>query len=54
MLDTIKVEYYYATLCLAEDSFLFLAERLLHDFISSLLLGRGTECFYVFTDFGLT
>lgn len=36
MLDTIKVEYYYATLCLAEDSFLFLAERLLHDFISSL------------------
>lgn len=36
MLYTIKVEYYYATLCLAEDLFLFLAERLLHDFISSL------------------
>lgn len=38
MLDAIKVKYYYAMLCLAEDFFLFLAEQLLHDFISSLSL----------------
>lgn len=35
MLDTIKVEYYYAMLCLAEAfSFLSLGQQLLHYFIA--------------------